>query len=82
MHPRLRLELCLPILYFASSVTLHGQCAMCKAAVANAADGGALARGLNQGILFLLAIPILLVGGISFLIWRSYRQLRDPGGVV
>ena len=66
----------LPALCLSTTVAARGQCAMCRTAIANSADGAALARGLNLEILFLLAIPMLLVGSISFLIRRSHRQLR------
>ncbi len=40
------------------------QCAMCKAAAesAVAANPNSVAKGLNKGILFLMAIPYLIVG--------------------
>ena len=44
---------------------LKGQCAMCKATVeSNAEAGGALADGLNEGILYLMAFPYLILGAI------------------
>ena len=75
-----RSGLCWGLLSLAATSALRGQCAMCKAAVTGSADGEALARGLNQGILFLLAVPVVLVGAISLLIWRSCRApARSPG---
>ena len=66
-----------PALGLATTIAARGLCALCKTAIANSADGASLARGLNLGIVFLLAVPILLVGCISLLIWRSHEQL--PG---
>jgi len=51
------------ILSLALSTESYGQCAMCKAVV-ESADAGTLDRtgtGLNSGILYLMAIPYLLL---------------------
>lgn len=49
---------------------LHAQCAMCKAVVTEGQGtfGGeqSIGKGLNRGILFLLAVPYLLI----FLVFR------------
>ena len=54
---------------------LKGQCAMCKATVeSNAEAGGALADGLNEGILYLMAFPYLILGAIAFAWWRHEKK--------
>jgi len=54
------------------------QCAMCKgAAEANLKMGGGDPVGLNNGILYMLSIPYLLVGTIGYWWWRNRRQDRD-----
>jgi len=53
------------------------QCAMCNATASTANDGnneGALA--LNSGILFLMAIPYLLLTGIVVIMYIFRRQKR------
>ena len=41
---------------------LNAQCAMCKAAVeANLKDGGSAGAGLNEGILYLMAMPYIAI---------------------
>ncbi len=45
------------------------QCAMCKATAESDLDGGgSIANGLNTGILYLMAVPylILVIGGYFF----------------
>ncbi len=45
------------------------QCAMCKTSVeSDLKSGGSIATGLNTGILYLMAIPyiILMIGGYFF----------------
>lgn len=49
----------------------EAQCVMCKAVAEDSASDGGLGRGLNAGILYLMAIPYLLLGvlaGVFF--WR------------
>ncbi|HLP96102.1 MAG TPA: hypothetical protein VK168_18800 [Saprospiraceae bacterium] len=54
------------------------QCAMCKgAAEANLKQGGGDPKGLNNGILYMLAIPYLLVGTIGYWWWRNRVQERE-----
>jgi len=56
---------------------LSAQCPMCRsAAEANVKLGGTAARGLNTGILYLFAMPYLVVGLIAFLWWRSVKKKR------
>jgi hypothetical protein len=58
--------------------TTDAQCPMCKiAAESNMKNGGKAGRGLNQGILYMLAAPYLLVGTIAFVWWRNRRKDQD-----
>ena len=56
---------------------LNGQCAMCKAVVeANLKEGGSAGAGLNEGILYLMATPniiIMLFGLFYFLQKRNQK---------
>lgn len=57
------------------NVNLKAQCAMCKAVVeANLKQGGSAGAGLNEGILYLMAMPYIAV--ISFAIFY-FLQKRD-----
>jgi len=52
------------------------QCPMCKmAAESNMKGGGAAGQGLNNGILYLLIIPYLMVG-IFFILYRRNRRVN------
>ena len=50
-------------LFLLGTVAAYSQCAMCKAAAESAAEANpnSVAKGLNKGILFLMAIPYLMV---------------------
>ncbi len=48
------------------------QCPMCKmSAESNLKGGGSMGRGLNNGILYMLVAPYVIVGGIALWWWRN-----------
>jgi hypothetical protein len=54
------------------------QCAMCKAtAETNQAGGGSDAEGLNAGIVYLMAMPYVLMGTVGFFWYRSAKKARN-----
>lgn len=53
----------------------NAQCAMCRA-VLESEEGQTAAKGINDGIVYLMAIPYILVGGIGYLIYRNYSKLK------
>ena len=68
------------ILFFAVLIftkKLNAQCAMCKAVVeANLKEGGSVGAGLNEGILYLMAIPYIaiLIFGIFYVLQKRREQ--------
>ncbi|WP_313859865.1 hypothetical protein [Allomuricauda sp. NBRC 101325] len=48
------------------------QCAMCRAVVESEADGKT-AEGINNGIVYLMAVPYVLVAGLFYFIYRKIR---------
>ncbi|MBS7566131.1 hypothetical protein KHS38_17110 [Mucilaginibacter sp. Bleaf8] len=54
---------------------VKAQCAMCTAnAEAGVKNGNTTTRGLNNGILFLLACPYLAVAAVGFIWYKKYRR--------
>lgn len=51
----------------------EAQCAMCRAALESEADNSQ-AEGVNNGIVYLMAVPYILVGGLFYLIYRKIRS--------
>lgn len=49
---------------------------MCRA-VLESEEGQTAAEGINDGIVYLMAIPYILVGGIGYLIYRKYSKLKN-----
>lgn len=57
---------------------LISQCPMCKmSAETNLKNGGSEGKGLNQGILYMLSLPYLLVGTLGFLWWKNKRKFTS-----
>lgn len=51
------------------------QCAMCALNAENSVkNGNTQGKGLNNGILYLLAAPYLAVGVVGFIWYRKYRR--------
>lgn len=68
------------IVFVAFMPDVAAQCPMCKmAAESNLETGGSAGKGLNAGILYMLATPYLLVMTVG-LIW--YRNRRKEGDIV
>lgn len=66
------------VLSFSSPIILPAQCPMCKiGAESNLKDGGSAGKGLNTGILYMLALPYVLVGTIGFIWWKNRKQDVD-----
>jgi len=56
-------------------LSVYSQCAMCKAVVeSNHQSGETAANGINNGILYLMFIPYLLMGTVGFFIYRHFQK--------
>jgi len=64
--------LILVVLFVFSPEMVEAQCAMCRAALESEADNSQ-AEGINNGIVYLMAIPYILVGGLFFVIYRKLK---------
>ncbi|MCH1575891.1 MAG: hypothetical protein L7S67_06420 [Flavobacteriales bacterium] len=48
-----------------------GQCVMCKAVAEDSAAAGAVGRGINQGILYIMTVPYILLGIFGYFIYKN-----------
>tara|TARA_R110002033_G_scaffold66258_1_gene117370 strand:- start:10403 stop:10657 length:255 start_codon:yes stop_codon:yes gene_type:complete len=51
----------------------NAQCAMCRAVLESGEDQSA-AEGINDGIMFLMAVPYILVGTLGYIIYRKFSK--------
>ncbi|MGS2739670.1 hypothetical protein [Sinomicrobium sp. M5D2P17] len=49
------------------------QCAMCRA-VLESGEGQEAARGINNGIIYLMAVPYILMGILGYFVYRKFRS--------
>lgn len=54
----------------------NAQCAMCRAALSGESNT-AQAQAVNDGIVYLMVIPYLLVGGIGYYIYRMRKKKKQ-----
>lgn len=54
----------------------NAQCAMCRAVLENE-EGQSAAKGINDGIIYLMSIPYILVFGLGFFVyWKYFRTKK------
>ena len=63
------------ILLVLFSLPADAQCAMCRAVLESDADNG-MAQGVNNGIVYLMIFPYLLVGGVVFAVYKTIKKAR------
>ena len=72
---RVFLNLLLPIAYCLLPIATNAQCAMCRATLQS--EGNATkAQAVNDGIVFLMAVPYILVVLVSYIIYRMYKEKK------
>ena len=54
-------------------IPAEAQCAMCRA-VLESEETGQAAEGINNGIMYLMVFPYLLVGGIGYMVYRNRQK--------
>lgn len=60
---------------FFYSLYSNAQCAMCRAALEGEGNVSK-AKAVNDGIVYLMVIPYLLVGVIGFIIYRMWKNKK------
>ncbi|PCJ82734.1 MAG: hypothetical protein COA49_01335 [Bacteroidetes bacterium] len=68
------------LLLFVVNITSRislGQCVMCKALGEESANQGGIGTGLNEGILFIMVIPYILIATGFYLVWKSFNKEEE-----
>ena len=65
----------LPIAYFLLPIASNAQCAMCRAALESEGNA-AKSEAVNDGIVYLMAFPYIIVGVIGFAIYKMYYKKK------
>ncbi|MBG6132950.1 hypothetical protein IWQ47_004186 [Aquimarina sp. EL_43] len=61
------------ILFLVFTIPVEAQCAMCRAVLENE-EGQEAAKGINNGIVYLMIIPYVLIGVVGYIIYRNKRK--------
>ncbi len=61
------------ILLVLFTVPVDAQCAMCRA-VLESEEGQETAKGINNGIVYLMIIPYVLIGVVGYFIYRNKKK--------
>ena len=59
--------------FILGSVDVDAQCAMCRA-VLESEEGQQTAKGINNGIVYLMAIPYVLVGAVGIAVFQMLKK--------
>ncbi|MFC2127998.1 hypothetical protein ACFLRU_06430 [Bacteroidota bacterium] len=68
-------KLFISVVFFFIASEVRSQCAMCKAVVESGDKG--MAEGLNDGIVYLMIVPYLLVGVLAFALFRYMKRQKE-----
>lgn len=56
----------------------YAQCAMCRATLeSDLASGGTAGKGINDGIIYLMVFPYLLVGVVGYFVYKHYKKNKQ-----
>lgn len=61
------------ICIFLLGISANAQCAMCRASL-QGDENMAKAEAVNDGIVYLMIIPYVLIGAIGYYIFRMYKK--------
>lgn len=70
-----KILLIVSLVFLIGTMPAEAQCAMCRA-VLESEEGGQTAKGINNGIVYLMIFPYLLVAGVGYAIYRSRKKAR------
>lgn len=65
----------LPITYCLLPIATNAQCAMCRASLESSGETQK-AEALNDGIVYLMVIPYVLVGIVGIVIYKMYAKRK------
>lgn len=63
------------IVFLVLVLPADAQCAMCRAVLQSETDS-TMAEGVNNGIIYLMAIPYILIGGLIWYIYKSRKEIN------
>ena len=68
-----KIILLIVFLFLVGSFDSEAQCSMCRA-VLESEEGQQTAKGINNGIVYLMAIPYVLIGVVGYEVFRLLKK--------
>ena len=68
-----KIILLIVFLFLVGSFDSEAQCSMCRA-VLESEEGQQTAKGINNGIVYLMVIPYVLVGVVGYAVFRLLKK--------
>jgi hypothetical protein len=68
-------KLLLGISFLFFGISSYSQCAMCRAAL-DSSDNVKQAEGVNDGIVYLMAMPYLIVAVVGYVVYKMYNKKK------
>ncbi|MFT4698142.1 MAG: hypothetical protein ACI9SJ_001279 [Flavobacteriaceae bacterium] len=65
----------LTLLFIIAVLPVDAQCAMCRAVI-ESDESGLVAKGINNGIVYLMMFPYLLIAGVGYAIYKSRKKAK------
>ena len=75
-HNKVNLKIIFALFSILYSLSTSAQCAMCRASLESEGNV-AKNEALNDGIVYLMAIPYILVAAIGFVVYRMFAKKRS-----
>ncbi|PCE63248.1 hypothetical protein [Sediminicola luteus] len=72
MSKRILKSVTVAVLLFLPTI-MQAQCAMCRA-VLQSEENNAVAEGINNGIVYLMALPYVLVAGVFYFVYKKLKS--------
>ena len=60
-------------LFLVISISSNAQCAMCRAVLESGSDQK-VAEGVNNGIMYLMIIPYILIAVVGYFVYKSKKN--------
>jgi hypothetical protein len=73
---KVKTVLIITILLLFCSISTEAQCAMCRA-VLESDENSQTAKGVNNGIMYLMVFPYLLIAAVGYAIYRSRKAAKE-----
>jgi hypothetical protein len=70
---RTKLVFLVLIIFLLVPQSIEAQCAMCRAVLESEGNASS-AEGINNGIVYLMAIPYLLVAGVFYFVYKKMKS--------